>query len=100
MCDEAFTDPDGLVAHTEEHEKVHFFVCAECRKIFTSESHLDEHLETHNVTDILYMDESKDGTFLQKVTPSKRHYLNTEVANEYEMKSSPERRIRERLIPM
>ena len=49
-CGEAFMDSDSFIAHKEEHRNEQFFVCAECKRIFTVEEDLDRHLEKHSVT--------------------------------------------------
>ena len=44
MCGEALSDLESLIIHTGKHDKKQFFLCAECKEIFTSEGH------NHNVS--------------------------------------------------
>ena len=57
--DEVFTDSDSFIAHKEVRKKEQFFVCAECKRIFTVEENLDRHLEEHSLTATALMNNKK-----------------------------------------
>ena len=61
LCGEEFIDEDSLIVHKEEeHNTQHFFACAECKTIFTSEGDLDRHLEARCTPSAINVNNSMD----------------------------------------
>ena len=47
VCGEEFADLDSFILHKEGYENNDFFLCNKWKSLFTTENHLNDHLDNH-----------------------------------------------------